>query len=128
MKQVTQTGGFRAAESVDRQTLYFTSEESETSVWEMPVNGGNPARILGPLYSGDAFQVLGNGIYAVIRNAVSDSPSLVFYSFASRRSRPVATLDRRFDRTISVSANGRWLVYDALRYRSGDLMMIEGLK
>jgi Tol biopolymer transport system component len=128
MVRVTQKGGLRAAESTDGQTIYFTKEDSEWAVWAIPVKGGSETRILGGLLSGDGFHVSTEGIYAVMKNAPKGGTSLVRYSFRSGQVDPIEALDGRFHQSISMSADARWLVYDALRYRSGDLMMIEGLQ
>jgi Tol biopolymer transport system component len=128
MVRVTQKGGLRAAESMDGQTIYFTKEDSDWGVWAMPVKGGSGTKIIGGLLSPDGFHVSTEGIYAVMKNGPKGGTSLVRYSFRSRQIEPVETLDGRFHQSISMSADARWLVYDALRYRSGDLMMIEGLQ
>jgi hypothetical protein len=62
-----------------------------------------------------------------MRTGSKGGNSLVFYSFQTQAIRPVEVLDSRFQRHFSISADQRWLIYDAVRYRSGDLMMIENV-
>jgi Tol biopolymer transport system component len=129
MVQLTRNGGFRGEESTDGTTLYFTAAPAGEGVWAIPLKGGDGdgRKLFGPLVSADAFQVFDDGIYAVMRTPPNGGASLVFYSFSSRQFRPVENLDSSFEGRISISTDRRWLVYDALRLRSGDLMMMEGL-
>jgi dipeptidyl aminopeptidase/acylaminoacyl peptidase len=128
MIRVTRGGGFRAEESVDGKTLYFTKEMQQTSLWAMPAAGGSEEKLIDPLVSGEAFQVFEDGIYSIMKSRPDARHELVFYSFRTARLQKVRDMDPRFLRNFAVSPDRQWLVYDTWRHRGGDLMMIEGLQ
>jgi Tol biopolymer transport system component/DNA-binding winged helix-turn-helix (wHTH) protein len=91
--QITQHGGISAFESSDRATLYYANLESG-GLWQRPVAGGPEERISGALHLGywGAFAVTDAGIYLLDADA-APRPSIVYYDFKTRKTKPVLTLD-----------------------------------
>jgi hypothetical protein len=62
------------------------------------------------------------GIYFV----PADAPrSLRYFDFASRQIRPIFEVDNDFGNGLSVSPDGRWILYSQARDVTGDIMLVE---
>jgi Tol biopolymer transport system component/DNA-binding winged helix-turn-helix (wHTH) protein len=142
--RVTRNGGFVAFESVDGRYLYYTENSNEpSSLWRVPTTGGEAERVLDGV-NRRAFVPTGTGIYYV--EHIGRSPSegsfatgqgflvqggrarLRFFEFATRTSRVVADLGERSGLGLSVSPDGRVVIFTSLDSPSSDLMMIENFR
>jgi hypothetical protein len=65
-------------------------------------------------------QVARSGIYFVPAEAPK---SLRYFDFA-RQTRPVFQVDRNFSDSLSVSSDGRWILYSQTGDMSGDIMLV----
>jgi len=62
--QVTNGGGFTAAESMDGSLLYFFQDQNSKVLWRMPVAGGKPVRVLEGAHH-DLWSVTKAGVFYV---------------------------------------------------------------
>jgi Tol biopolymer transport system component len=124
--QVTTNGGYMAVESPDGKSLYYSKADGKPGLWKMPVEGGEETQILGavkPAY----FAVTTKGIYFV-PGADRDSRQIHFYSFATHRASPVLALAGWPDGGMSVSPDGRILLYAQIDDQGSDLMLVEDFR
>jgi hypothetical protein len=62
------------------------------------------------------------GIYFV----PADAPrSLRYFDFASKQIRPIFEMDKDFSGGLSVSPDGRWILYSQAGDISGDIMLVD---
>ena len=62
------------------------------------------------------------GIYLV----PADAPrSLRYYDFASKQIRPIFEVDRNFGSGLSVSPDGRWILYSQVGDVNSDIMLVD---
>lgn len=129
--QVTAQGGFEAFESPDGQWLYYTKNRGLPSIWRLPVAGGDESPVL-DFHSSDYsryWQIVSQGIYFATLEA--GQTRIKFFSFASAKTLPVATPEKALaqgDIGLTVSPDGRWLLYSQLDEKVGDIMMLEGFR
>ena len=94
-RQLTEHGGFAPLESYDGQTLYYTKFD-EPGIWSMPANGGSESPVVAGKpqvsYWGH-WAVTESGLYLLDADA-EPRPTIEFYSFATRRIKPVLSLVR----------------------------------
>jgi Tol biopolymer transport system component len=112
--QITQHGGISAFESSDRATLYYANLESG-GLWQRPVAGGPEERISDALHLGywGGFAVTDAGIYLLDADA-APRPSIVYYDFKTRKTKPVLTLDHLpipWGPTMTASRDGLLLLF-----------------
>ncbi len=123
-QQVTRHGGDVAAESVDRQHLYF-SKASE--LMRMPLGGGGEEKVLDGLANVSAFQVTADGIFWIARET-GGGLSIRFLDFHNRRTKIVAPILRPVGYHLTVSHDQRWILYNQYDQFGSDLMLVENFR
>lgn len=125
--QLTKHGGFDPFESYDGRTIYF-SKLDQAGIWSIPADGGTESLVVV-----DKPQVGYWGYWAITKaglyllNADADPrPRIEFYNFATRRTSPVHTLEkrpRRMQPSLSATADGRTVYYTQFDRQSVIKMM-----
>jgi len=126
--QVTRTGGQMPLESPDGKTLYYGHLTGEKGIWKIPVQGGEETQVTGPTsrqIGFVGFAVTAEGIYYTAAPDVRNQNFVRFHSFASGQSRPVAAAKGPFGMGLSVSPDGRFVLFGQIEQSSSDLMLIE---
>ncbi|HVO80975.1 MAG TPA: hypothetical protein VMT28_09595, partial [Terriglobales bacterium] len=125
--QVTKGGGEEAFESADGKFVYW-AKLGVTGIWRVSVEGGEESQVLdGSTES--LWALTGQGIcFFDLTNPVE--PALKFYSFTAGQT----TLLRQFPKNtsidtqstaLSVSPDGRWVLYTQLDQAGSNLMLVE---
>jgi Tol biopolymer transport system component len=135
--QVTRKGGFLALESPDSLWVYYTKID-EPSLWRVPRDGGEETQVLESIYS-RAFAVVKEGIYFIPRPYSAGAYSIQsfnfasrysiqFFNFATRRIRSISMVERPVFNYLSVSPDGRWMLYSQIDQVGSDLMLVENFR
>lgn len=124
--QITKKGGgARAFESPDGRLLYYLKAGLEvTSLWKVPVEGGEETQVLEAVY-GHNFAVVNRGIYFI---PSQERPAVQFLSFATGKVVTVAQIPRSPAYGLSISPDGRWLLYSQGDDPGSDLMLVENFR
>jgi Tol biopolymer transport system component len=128
--QITFNGGFMAFESYDAQKLFYARFEEE-GIWSVPVAGGKEQRIIDALHRGyyGHFAVAEDGIYFLDSDA-EQGPTILYYSFETRRSTPVLVLKHdpvSYSASVAASRDGKTVFFDqVLSERS--IQMVENFQ
>jgi Tol biopolymer transport system component/DNA-binding winged helix-turn-helix (wHTH) protein len=130
--QVTKGGGLAALESRDGKFLYYSKGQSP-GLWRVPVAGGEEALVIASFKEelSGYWGVADKGIYFVDDHAeklVSSAPAyLKFMSFGTGRIREIMPLEKppMSGAGLSVSPDGRWVLYQGGDQRSDDIMLVE---
>ncbi len=129
--QVTKTKGAREAfESLDGKSVYYTKLDAP-GVWKAPVADGEEIRVL--YRDGqNGWALTGQGIcFFDLRG--STGPALKFYNFATGK----VTLLREFSKdtrveagrtALTVSPDGRWILYTQIDQSASNLMLVENFR
>jgi hypothetical protein len=121
--QVTKKGGTEAIESFDGKTLYYAKGRFGTSLWKVPVNGGDETQVLEALVYAGNFAVANSGIYF--------SPtihSIEFFSFATGKISSVATSEKPMVAGLTISLDRRWILYTQTDQSATELMLVENFR
>ncbi len=120
------TDGVNPQESFDGKTLYFASLQEKSTLRRvaLPAQPGTESDVDGfpRLSHADLWAVTPGGIYFVPAAAPG---SLQYYDFASRQIHPILELDKDFYFGLSVSPDGRWIIYSENGDAKGDIMLVE---
>jgi hypothetical protein len=125
--QLTVRGGFDPFESQDGRTIFF-SRYDQAGIWSIPPNGGAESLVVADKpqvgYWGH-WAITKSGLYLLNTDA-EPGPRIEFYDFATRRTSPVLTLDKRPARlfpSLSATADGKTVFYTQYDYQSAIKMM-----
>ena len=127
--QVTRDGGFAPLESPDGKFLFYLKSLADSSLWRIPVVGGQASRILEGVSNYLNLAIVGNGVFFVPARATTAGSSLQFLSFATNKIRPVANFEKPLAMValggLSVSPDGRWILYTEFDQAGSELMLVD---
>jgi hypothetical protein len=125
--KITSHGGFRPEESPDGKMVYY-GKVGLNGLWSTPVEGG-AERPIPVSVTQMHWTVTGKGIYYIEFPPQQEAPKLVkFYSFESAKVNQVGALEAAISPDysgISVSPDGRWLLYSVVSSLASDLMLLD---
>ncbi len=135
VQQVTRDGGFESFESLDGQTLFYTKGGYRTpGLWSVPVKGGREVALpqLSSVLSG-YWTIADRGIYFVDFTGVreSDPVPLKFFDFQSQQVSSIGAIERirsLADCSLSVTRDGRWLIWKSTDRSESNLMLIDNFR
>jgi hypothetical protein len=125
--QLTTNGGFVSLESLDGKWVYYTKSQTDTTVWRVPSRGGEETQVLGPILFRN-FAVVRDGIYFIPQPDSSGAHMIRFSNFATGKSSFVALIEDPVRNYLSVSPDGRFLLYPKLDLEGSDLMLVENFR
>ncbi len=130
-EQVTKTkGGREAFESLDGKFVYYAKLGAQ-GIWKVPVAGGEETQVLdkGGL---SRWALTGQGI-CFFNLSNSTGPALKFYNFSTGK----VTFVREFSKdthidtgstALTVSPDGRWILYTQIDKAGSNLMLVENYR
>jgi len=131
--QMTQKGGVVPFESSDGKEVYYQKVFLGLSdVWKVPVAGGEETRVLGPA-GGFQFAVVAGGIYFIEPGPPGNAEgikgnSLKFFSFAKGTAEKVFDMKDLPWMGLSVSPDGRYVLFSLGASLVCDLMLVENFR
>ena len=119
--------GLNAQESFDGTTVYFVNGDRPKATLMKLVRMAPPGREsevdgLPSLNGPELWTLSPGGIYFVPAEAPG---SLRFFDFATKRVRPVFEVDKGWGQGLSISPNGRWIIYSQSRDRTSEIMLVD---
>lgn len=115
-------------ESFDGETLYFVDKRSDASLKKVSVNQtGSASLVEGMPLLKDAglWTVVSGGIYFVPAEAPH---SICYFDLSTRHVRRITEVDRDFNSMnggMSVSPDGRWILYSQVDDVNSDIMLVD---
>ncbi len=136
--QVTDTGGFSPAVSPDGRTLYYLRQEFRSPLFARPIAEGEERQVVDSV-TRSQYVVKEDGIYYFTPvggsggmalpggTVIERGDTLRFLDFATGRSRELATV-HHLGRGLTVSPDGKTILYGVWKPTSADLMVIENFR
>lgn len=129
-EQVTREGGFAPRPSPDGEFIYYTKEPYKNGpLWRVPAKGGAEEIIPGftkqtwwPYWT-----VTSNGIYFG-NTAPGPQRPIEFFDLKTGQFAPILTLEKPRAAGLTVSPDGRWLLYAQVDRNDSDLMLADNFK
>lgn len=131
--QVTRGGGFEAFESPDGKLLYYSKGRGVAGLWTVPVDGGNETAVPELNQAGywRSWAVARNGIYFISHEGDAPPRPVRFFDFLTRQLSTVGKMDREptwATPGLSVSSDGRAILYAQIDRKASTIMMIENFR
>ena len=135
--QITKGGGYGPAQAVD-EFIYYTKtsggvvakKSNEPGVWRVPLEGGEEVRVFDQGLPGTV-SVIAEGV-AFFNNASMPNPTYDFYSFSSHQKISLLSIERSksagFGGRLSLSLDGKWLLYARTDQNENDIMLVENFR
>jgi len=126
--QVTTRGGQTAQESPDRRFLYYAKQGSPTTIWRVPLGGGDDVQLVDGVSYPNNFVVGDRGIYFL---AVGDSPSknsIDFFEFSTGRRTSLAKVGKPWWSGIALSADQGSLLFATIDRDGSDLILVDRIQ
>ena len=125
--RVTRNGGETAFESSDGQSVYYIKGGYSGGLWKMPVSGGEESKVLPSVFN-RAFSLVNDGIYFIPAPGADRKSSIQFLSFATAQVKTVAPTSALPFEGLSVSPDGRSLLFSQFDDAKSDLMLVENFR
>ena len=130
--QVTLQGGFEAFESADGKMLYYTKGRGPGGLWQVPVAGGEEKQVPQLVNAGYRryWSVQDEGVYFVSPGS-SARAAINFFSFARQRVIQIGVLEKdplQGPPGLTVSPDGRWVLYAQADQSISDIMLVENFR
>ncbi len=125
---VTWKGGYEAFESPDGKFVYYAKLDVP-GIWRVPVEGGEETQVLD---QGDQgfWGVLNQGIYFFNLKA-TPRPAFQFFGFTARQLKPIPARPNELPLftsgeppAVTVSPDGRWILYVQLDHTESDIALV----
>ena len=116
------------SEGLDDEVLYFADRRFRSTIRGLSLRGTHrafPIDGLPQVNNWNAWTTVHGGIYFV---PVGLPDSLRYYDFASREIRDVLKLQKDFSDGLSISPDGRYLLYSQLDDLNSDIMVVENYR
>lgn len=122
-RQATQAISYVGEEAPDGSLLIVRADT--VGLWQQTTSDESVTLLINsPYFDDESWAMTEQGIYFP---RYAPTRSVRFYDFATQSTRNVAPLPRAYFSGLSVSHDGRFLVYTQLDQTENDLMLVEGL-
>jgi WD40 repeat protein len=104
--QVTRKGGYAAFESPDGKWLYYSKDFFGSSLWKVPVEGGEEG---------------------VFFNSAGGT-SIQFFNFVTERTTLIAKSEKPAANGLTISPDRQWILFVQADQFGSDLMLVENFR
>jgi Tol biopolymer transport system component len=126
--RITKNGGIGPVESPDSRYLYYTKYE-QGGMWRMSLKGGEESEVFSDI--GGAgwadWALCTNGIY-YLNYGKSPHVSIDLFEFASGRTILIWALDKEPGWGLSLSSDGKSIVYIQNEFSESNLMLVRNFR
>ncbi len=122
---LTPPDGANSLELFDGNSLYFARRVSNTGLGMLALNGASSVSdVPGMPAIEDANQwtLVSGGIYFV---PIDKPKSLLFYDFSTKKTRQVFSIEKNFASGLSISPDGRYLLFSQIDEENSNIMLVD---
>ena len=130
-EQITRNGGYLGIESADGRWLYYSKIVQHHGIWRKPLRGaGAEEQVAEPFDDyGAGSWLLAPGDKEIVYLGSGQDTGIRAWNIVTRKSRLLHDVkDRAIERGLSVSPDGRRLIYSQLDRSDSNVMIAEGIR
>ena len=122
-------GHLRTMESPDGKLLYFARGATKSTLWRVPVEGGEESQVLKieSLFM-QMYEVVEDGIYFIPELTPEGGSSIQFLRFATGAVERILSFEKEPYHGLSVSPDGRSILYSQMDPPETDIMLVENFR
>ncbi len=120
-RQITRQGGYLAFESYDGRWVFYSRADGDSPLYRVPVNGGEETQVL-PRVNEFGFCVAAKGL--LFSTGKGNAP-IEFLDLESGKVSSLYQPERQMTVGLSLSADGRHLLFPQRESSGSDLMLVE---
>jgi len=128
--QVTRQGGYATVASPDDKYIYY-GKRNAPGIWRVPLDGGEESRIF-EKGEWSEVAVLEEGICFLDNEAATPNLTINFFSLTTRHVTQLATIEKAkytlSGQTLTVSPDGKWVLYRQVDQVDNDIMLVENFR
>lgn len=126
--QVTAHGGFNAIEAPDGKALFYVGNRERTEVRRLDLNGKHADVSVATVEPGiwHAWTISGGGLFYLKRPSISSAMTLFRLDLRSGKLQPLGQTPQAANDSISVSPNGRWVLFAQRSSTNTSIMILDG--
>ena len=121
--QITRQGGRGAIESPDGRFVFY-ERVAPGRIWKCPSGGGSETEVTSSVGFIN-FTLSDKGIYFIPRQGPDAAPVLQFLGFSDSAPKPVVAIDNPVSTGLTVSPDGKFLLYVRVDQVGSDLMLVD---
>jgi Tol biopolymer transport system component/DNA-binding winged helix-turn-helix (wHTH) protein len=127
--RITRQGGLTATESPDGRFLYYAKHEGmPTSIWRVPVGGGEETSIVDGLSYALNFVVADRGLYFLAAGDAPNKTSIDFFEYASGKRTTLLNLGKPYWWGMALSPDQKSLLYSVVDSAGSNLMLVDNFR
>ena len=124
--RITQQGGLTATESPDGRFLYYAKHAvSPSSIWRVPVTGGEERLVVEGLSHSLNFVVADRGLYFLAGPWHAAGSSVDFFEYTTGKRTTLFSVGKPSWAGMALSPDQRSLLYSVIDGEGADLMLVE---
>jgi Tol biopolymer transport system component len=126
--QITRQGGFAPALSPDGKWVYYTKTRSAVApVWRVPRDGGTEEEVLKGAVN-RSFVPTSTGVYFFSSESDGQLSNLQFLDFKTGRIKIIAHIPKPVQTGLTISPDGRTLLYSQIDQDGSEIMLAENFR
>jgi Tol biopolymer transport system component len=127
--RITQHGGLTATESPDGRFLYYAKHEGlPTSIWRVPLGGGEEKLIADGLSYALNFVVGDRGLYFLAVGNAQNKTSIDFFEYATGKRTTLLNLGKPYWWGMALSPDQKSLLYSVVDSAGSNLMLVDNFR
>jgi Tol biopolymer transport system component/DNA-binding winged helix-turn-helix (wHTH) protein len=127
--RVTPNGGMTPAESPDGRFLYYAKDAgSPTSIWRIPIGGGEETKIADGLSYSTNFVVAERGLYFLAVGGAPHDTSIDFYEFATGKRTRLLVVGKQWWYGMALAPDQRSLLISTVDSAGSNLMVVDRIQ
>jgi hypothetical protein len=124
--QITRRGGDTAFEAPNGRTLYYTKDNYLSKLWRSAVDGSDESEVLDAVFA-RGFVVQNDRLY-YLHPEPRGATGLRCFMLGSGKDSLISLIAKPVSVGLSVSPDGKQIIYSQIDQRGADLMLLDGFK